>query len=153
MTVTVKTFRGAFTEFADPARFPDAMLSYWLDIASKLVNTDRWGNLSDNGVSMFAAHNATLERRAMDEADLGGIPGMSTGIVNNKSVDKVSVGYDTQGGVELDAGHWNLTIYGTRYIRLARQMGMGPVQVGIGCGGGPGAWSGPWTGNFPNFNQ
>lgn len=153
MTVTVSSFRGHLLEFADGNRFPNSMLDYWLGIAVQLVNAERWGTLTDNGVEMFTAHNAVLERRAMDTAANGGVPGASVGIVNNKSVDKVSIGYDTAGGAELDAGHWNLTIYGTRYIRLARMMGAGPVQVGLPCGvtgTSADAFTGPWTSQFPN---
>lgn len=156
-TLTTDQFRQDLPEFADKIRFPDTMLTFWLNFALLAVaNSRRWGSLLNMGQEMFIAHNVTLERRAMDEAARGLAPGMSPGIVNNKSVDKVSVGYDTQGGAELNAGHWNLTIYGTRYVRMARQVGMGPVQVGTGCGGSPlsgsQAWPGPWPWNFPNQN-
>lgn len=153
MTVSVATFRSHLLEFADGQRFPNAMIDYWIAIAIQLVDPNRWGNLTDNGVEMFVAHNISLERRAMDEAARGAIPGGSIGPVNEKSVDKVSVGYDTGAGAELNAGHWNLTIYGTRYIRLARMMGAGPIQVGVGCeflNSSSSAYSGPWWTQFPN---
>ena len=157
MTVTSASFRSNLTEFADASRFPESQVTYWLGLAAKLVaNTSRWGNLIDDGIQLFIAHNLTLERRAMDEADNGAAPGLSTGMINNKSVDKVSVGYDTTSAMELDAGHWNLTIYGMRYIRLARLIGAGPVQVGTpdcdpsGALGSSGAWPGPWFSGTPN---
>lgn len=100
---------------------------------------------------LFIAHHAVLERKALDAAaQPGGVPGVSTGVINSKSVDKVSVGYDTAAGTEEGAGHWNLTVYGIRLKSLFNMMGAGPVQVGIGCPAGPGAWPGPSSSYFPN---
>ena len=108
----------------------------------------------DVAAELFAAHNLTLEVRAQAESKNGGIPGQQVGPVNSKSVDKVSIGYDTGSGIEADAGHWNLSIYGTRFIRLAKMFGAGPIQIGIGVtptGTGLG-WSGPnVTPGFSNF--
>lgn len=152
MSVDADKLRTDLQEFADTERYPDDMIAYWLAIAVQLVDPGRWSTLADVGVELFTAHNLVLERRAMDEAARGKIPGQTPGIVNNKSVDKVSVGYDTQGGAEMGAGHWNLTIYGSRYIRLARMMGRGGVQVGAGCSSmsSASAYVGPWPYNFPN---
>lgn len=152
MSVDADKLRTDFPEFASTDRFPDDMVDFWLSVAPKMIDPFRWGNLADVGVEMFTAHNLVLERRAMDEADRGKTPGMSPGIKNSQSVDKVSVGYDTQGGAELGAGHWNLTIYGTRFIRLARMMGRGGVQVGVGCepSASASAYVGPWPYNYPN---
>jgi hypothetical protein len=126
------------------------MVNYWLTFAGKLVNAARWGNLTDDGIQLFAGHNLSLERKAMDASDNGATPGESVGVINNMSVDKVSVGYDSASAAELDAGHWNLTIYGTRFVRLARMMGSGGLQIGGGEGLAIGAWPGPWHSMFPN---
>lgn len=155
MTATVASFRTNFPAFADGTRFPNSMIQYNLDLSLKFINAARWGTVADDGSYLFAAHQCVLERKSMDEADAGLAPGQSTGMINNKSVDKVSIGYDTQGGAEADAGHWNLTTYGTRFIRMARMMGMGGIQIGVGnCSSDPlssqNAWSGPPFSNFPN---
>jgi len=57
----------------------------------------------------------------------------------------------------LNAGHWNLTVYGTRFIRFAKMFGAGPIQIGIGYNpspfGGP-AWPGPdCNPGFTNFGS
>lgn len=154
MTVTVNTFRRDFIEFSDSTDYANSTISYYLTLAGKLMDTNRWGDLYDDGVNLFIAHNIALERRAIQTAANDGIPGQSGGITSSKSVDKVSISYDTASAAELDAGHWNLTIYGTRYIRLARMIGMGPVQIGA-CGAtsplsSSAAWPGPWVFNSPN---
>lgn len=150
--ITDAIFRTNYPEFADKARFPVPQVAYYLTLAPKLINEPRWGNVFDTGVELFIAHNVALERRALDEKN--GVPGMAPGIVSGKSVDKVSVNYDTQSGVMPGAGHWNLTIYGMRFIKLSRMFGAGPIQVGIGFNPpfsmGSDAWPGPWQSNFPN---
>lgn len=153
MAVDAPKFRADFIEFNDAVRFPNSMITFRLTVGAKLVNAARWGELTDFGIELFSAHHLSLWRQAMDESARGLPPGRATGIVNNKSVDKVSVGYDTQGGSELDAGHWNLTNYGKEFIRLCRMMGTGGLQVGVTVdemADSVGAWPGPWQSQFPN---
>ena len=155
MTVTAQSLRISFTEFADAQAYPTDLLAFWIAVAVQQVSTDRWGTMTDIGVSLYTAHHCVLEVRARAEAANGAPPGGQVGPINSKSVDKVSVGYDTTAGTEENGGHWNLTVFGTRYIHLARQMGMGPVQIGAGCGwsdplSSQNAWGGPWQYNWPN---
>lgn len=146
MAVTTASFRTKFVEFADLGRFPAWMIDYYVGLSAKMINNPaRWGELEDDGRMLFVAHHAVLERKALDSVASGGVPGVSTGVINSKSVDKVSVGYDTSAGTEEGAGHWNLTIYGLRLKSLMNMMGAGPVQVGVGCSSSGSAWAGPGT--------
>jgi len=155
--ITPAQLRANFPEFSSPVNYPDGLISFWLTLGYKLLPAERWFDVLDEGVQLYTAHNIVLEFQAMSTAAAGGPPGISTGPISNKSVDKVSVGYSTGDSAEKDAGNWNDTTYGKRFIRLARMMGAGPVQVGIGSGpstyGSTGAWAGPWPWNFPNQNQ
>lgn len=153
MTITVAQFRQNFPEFASIANYPTTGISFWLDIAQKLTNLYRWGDLLDLGQQLFVAHMITLERQNQQQAASGGTPGSAVGPVNNKSVDKVSVGFDISSGVQPDAGHWNLTNFGTRFIYLVNMVGSGPLQVGIGYNPDGQAYSGPWVYNYPNPSQ
>lgn len=128
----IATFRADFPEFEDTGRFPNSTVTYYLNLAGLLLNTQRWGNLLDTATELFVAHNISLEATANRVAAFGGIPGAMTGPVASKEVDKGSISYDTQAAAEPDAGHWALTQYGARFIRLARMAGAGPVQVGTG---------------------
>lgn len=157
MAVTSNTFRQHLPEFADQTDFPPSVVDYWISIAVGMLNASRWMNMLDHGIELYVAHQLTLEAKAMQTANNGGLPGTTPGIMNNKSVDKVSVGYDTSSVVELDAGHWNLSIYGLRFIRLARMFGAGPLQTGGGVNPDPlssaNAWPGPDTNpGFSNFS-
>ena len=150
--VTPAIFKGHYPEFVCPDTYPASQVQYWLDFAYGMLNAGRWGRQLDVAAELYTAHNIALEARAQKEAANGGIPGGSVGVLNSKSVDKVSAGYDTGAATEAGAGHWNLTIYGTRFIRLAKLFGSGPIQIGIGVAPVGAAWSGPlMTPGFTNF--
>jgi len=131
-------FRKQFPEFGNVTKFTDSQVCYWLGIGEIMVSTTRWGRLRDYGVALFTAHNIVLEAQAMATAAIANkvsnpalapVPGLSTGPQASKSVDKVSVAYDTTAALELEGGNWNLTVYGTRFLRLAKMAGAGPVQI------------------------
>lgn len=163
MSTTTSAFRRAFPEFADSLLYPEPVIDLWLAFAGQMLDVSRWGGSITGavyimGVNLFTAHNLVLSRQAQASADNGAPPGVSQGPINSKSVDKVSVGYDTASASEEDAGHWNLTTYGVRFIHLARMLGAGPIQVGQGpvlndpLSSGN-AWSGlDTTPGFSNFS-
>jgi len=150
MAFTVAAFRQAFPAFANATTYPEPQVQFWADLAAKLQNSERWGDLFDTGVQLFVAHQLVLEYQSNKAGPLGQKPGQIEGAVNSASVDKVSYGRDASSVMELDAGHWNLTTYGLRYIRLLKMLGAGPVQVGVPLGGDlpgwyPQAWPGPYV--------
>ena len=143
--ISTQQFRADYPEFNSSVNFPNSSINYWLALAYQMLNAGRFGSLLDTAAELFTAHNVAIEARALAESANGGIPGTQVGPLNSKSVDKVSMGYDTSSGIIEGAGHWNLTIYGTRFIKLSRTMSAGPLQIGIGsapASSGP-AWSGP----------
>lgn len=149
MTITSSSFVVDFPEFNDTATYPDSGITYWINLAYLLMDPGRWGNLLDPGAEQFVAHNLVLEAQAQAASNNGATPGTSQGgVVSSKSAGGVSISYDTSSAIELDAGHWNMTIYGRRYIRLARMIGAGPVIIASPgasplLGGSSGGWSGP----------
>jgi len=131
MAATVTQLRTNFPEFASVTAFPEDQVAYWLTVASLMLTpaAARWGNVFDLGQQLFACHNLAIERGAQKSGAAGAVPGINAGPISAKTVDKVSVSYDTQAGIEVDGGHWNLTIYGTRFLRLARMIGSGGIQL------------------------
>lgn len=87
----------------------------------------------DLATEMFVAHHLALEQQAMNSANVGGIPGMSQGMVSSKSAGGVSISYDTGSTIDPQAGHWNLTTYGNRLRKMMCMFGAGPIQLGVGC--------------------
>lgn len=154
MTVTFAQFVSDYPEFRTQ---PQSAFAMWYDIATMLLNPHRWPtnvspttglSILDRGAELFVAHNIALEERAIAEARRGAPPGTTKGPISAETVGPVNTSYDTASGIEADAGHWNLTIYGTRFIRLLRAIAAGPVQVNVGPD--PYFLNGPaWPGPFP----
>ena len=154
VSITAIPFRTDFTEFENTTVFPDSTVNYWFNVAGLMLNPARWMSMLITGLELFVAHNVVLEAYANQTVAVGGLPGLSKGAISGESVDKGSVSYDTASTLELDAGHWNLTVYGTRFIRMAKMFGAGPIQIGIGFNPNPlsgGAWPGPDC--FPGFTN
>ncbi len=147
MTVTASSFRQNFPAFSDTTKYPDTLVDFWIGINTNLINSDRWKDMTDFGIQLITAHELVLEAQGAKAAAIGGFPGTNTGTVNNRSADKLTVGYDSTVAAQKDAGHWNLTSYGTRYYRFAMMFGAGPIQVNTpGCDPTPGMSGGAWPG-------
>lgn len=129
MTVTSISFRTDFPEFYDVNRFTDATFNFWLGIGTKLLSVTRWGDLLDYGLELFVAHNLALSLQSAQSSSGGLSPGIQSGAVASKAVDKVSISYDTSAGLIDDAGNYNLTTYGTRFFQLANLIGAGGIQL------------------------
>ncbi len=127
--MTPAQFRTVSPEFANSTRYPDAQVAFWLGVAESFVNSRRWRELSDLGIALCTAHHLVIAARDQADAAKSGVPGQVNGPMASFSVDKVSTGYDAGAVTLLDAGFWNLTSYGVRYLTLARMMGAGGVQV------------------------
>lgn len=146
--MTAAEFRGSFPQFADPALFPSAQVDFWLALGARLMNPERWGDLLDYGLQLFAAHNLSLDAASSAASGSGGIPGAVIGPVSSASVDKVSYSRDSSSAMNPDLGHWNLTTYGMRWALLARMAGAGPVQVGVPLGASNAPYQ-AWPGVVP----
>jgi hypothetical protein len=153
--VTSAQFAEDFPEFSNLQVYPASAIDFWLNFAAIMVDPlGQMGAALPMGQELFAAHNLVLERQAIAAALNGGAPGLSTGMISGKSVDKVSINYSTSDAMMEDAGHWNLTTFGMRFRMLINMFGHVPLQIGTPGYGPPGssadAWLGPWVFNFPN---
>ena len=134
-TFTPQAFRKAFPAFMDPGCYPEYAIDFWADFGEKMMNKDRWGNLFANGLCLYVAHQLCLEFGSNKAGEKGQAPGQITGPVTSASVDKVSYSRDASSSMEPDAGHWNLTVYGLRYVRIMKMVGAGPVHLPQGPDG------------------
>lgn len=137
-------FRLNFKAFADTSVYPDDMVAFWLQVGYTLVPGNLWGSLTDLGVQQFVAHNLVLEGLSNAEGANGAPPGTQVGPVVTKTVGELTIVYDPSSGINPDDTSWNLTNYGSRFVKLAKQFGSIPTQLGIGVAppfGGP-AWPG-----------
>lgn len=125
----IQTFRTDFPAFADPAVYPDAQVTFYLGLGGKLLSSPRWADLRDYGLELFVAHNLVLSAMDAEASSAGDQPGTNTGAVASMAVDKVNISFDNNASLDDKAGHWNLTTYGKQFIRLARMIGTGGVQL------------------------
>lgn len=125
----IARFRSSLPEFADIVRYPDSQLEFWATFAEHQVDCRRWKHQTYMGVFLYVAHEITIAASNQRSANIGGPPGGLSGPANSKTVGSVTVAYDTQQTAEKDAGYWNLTTYGKKFIHLARIFGVGTVQV------------------------
>lgn len=153
--ITVASFRIDFQEFASVANFPSSGISYYLALSGLLLNRRRFGPpavavtnppscMYDMAQELFVAHHVSLEATAQRAAAKGAVPGIVTGPLSGASTGPISVSYDSGAVVNTDDGHWNATVYGTRFRELVKMFGAGPVQLGVG-----GAYCGPTFNGVP----
>lgn len=122
-------FRQDFPEFADTTQYTESAVNLWLTLGGKTLDPDRWCDYLDIGLELFTAHNLSLAAGNQLAAMAGGAPGQVKGPVTSKSVDKVSVGYDSGAATLQDGGFFNLTTYGIQFLQFARMVGTGGIQL------------------------
>lgn len=147
MTLTVREFRGAQPAFIDPVKYLESQIQFYLDKGYSMLPAARWGSQLDLGVIYWAAHFISLAALAASGGK-NSIPGTVIGVLSGGTVDKVSYTRDVNAIMEDNAGHWGMTSFGLVFIRMARMMGAGPIQIGAPSfdGGSSGAWPGPLPG-------
>ncbi len=146
MTVTAASFRANFTEFSSVTVYPNAEIDFWIGLALLLHDVGRWGTALDYGIQLFVAHNLSLQFDSKKASASGQNPGKVVGNVTGGTVDKVSYTRDTSSVMDPKNGHWNLSSYGLRYIRLVMMIGAGPVYVGAPSAAELAQYVGAWPG-------
>jgi len=127
---TVEQFRVAFPQFADPARFPDIPITFRLNLADIMLSEKTTGKeMFPYLVGLFVAHYMTLWLADSKAELMGGAGGSTNGVQASKSVDKVSVSYDTGATLNPDAGFWNNSRYGAEFWQLIIMFGAGGRQL------------------------
>lgn len=130
MSVDAAKFRTDFPEFSDTVKYPDGVITFWLGVASTCLPSDRWDTLLDHGTELFTAHHVVISSRETTSTNTGAV----TGPHSAEAVDKVSYSMDSQAVTIADGDFWNMTSYGIQFLRLARMIGAGGIQVGApGC--------------------
>ena len=127
--MNITDFRTEFPEFANTTNYPNAQITFWATLAEKQVPQDVWGDVWQYGVKLYVAHEITLAYQNVKISSMGGMPGTSGGVPNNKSVGQASVSYDSVVTSEKNAGYWNLTNYGKQFMNLVSIFGIGAIQL------------------------
>lgn len=123
------TFRAHFPAFADLSLYPDATVQMFLDVGAVMCSPTVWCNFQQLGSELICAHFLALQQLSMQGGNTGGVPGLSRGLMNSKSVSKVSVGYDVGITAMEGGGPWNYTIYGEQYLWFVQLVGTGGYET------------------------
>lgn len=136
--ITASSFRIDFPAFADTTAYTDATINFWIATGSHLINQNLFGvppttitnpptSTYDIMMELFVAHNIIIERMILANPNAGA--GTAFGIVQSKSVDTLSISYDTKIGLDEKAGAYNLTLYGRRFWQLMQIYAKGPIHI------------------------
>jgi hypothetical protein len=124
--LTVEQFRAQFIAFADPVKYPDSQIAFWINqvLLNHPLDEVRWGQFYQLGLRLWVAHHLALQ----GAMNVSGSP-LGPLIATSKSVNGVSVGYSSNLGLIEGGGPFNLTVYGTQFLWYARLVGAGPIQI------------------------
>lgn len=123
---TIEQFRAQFSAFADPNKYSDDTIAYWISFvtATSPIDEIRWGQFYELGLRLYVAHHLAINAATTASGSpLGPL------IATSKSVNGVSVGYSPEFGAEQGGGFWNLSVYGTEFLRYLKMAGAGPFQM------------------------
>lgn len=127
---SVSDFRTAFPQFADTSKFPDPQVIFRLNLADILLSEKVTGTeMFPYFAELFVAHYMVLWAADSRSMAAGGAGGSTNGVQASKSVDKVSVSYDTGSTLNPDAGFWNNSRYGAEFWQLIMMFGAGGRQL------------------------
>jgi hypothetical protein len=151
MTVTVQSFQTDFPEFS---AVPPAQITFWLNVATNMINTELFGDLADSVTELLMAHYIAVFNQVstnLANNQPGALIGASPGVLASKGAGPLSAGYDVAAATIEGAGNLNLTAYGTTFKWFQNIFGAGVIQVTGGFNyaaylafGGPsgGLWGG-----------
>ncbi|QCT20835.1 DUF4054 domain-containing protein [Jejubacter calystegiae] len=125
---TSDRFRADFPEFSDETRYPSASIDFYLGMADTILDQNKLGDQFVYLAELFVAHYTELRGRITAGAS-SGVNSSGGGVATSKSVDKVSVSYDTSGIINPDAGFWNNTGYGREFFWWWSMFGAGGRQL------------------------
>ncbi|MCT8354038.1 DUF4054 domain-containing protein [Photorhabdus kayaii] len=127
---TADQFRTDFPEFSDETFYPDVAINFYLSQADNLLDQNVHGDQFVYLAELFTAHYVELRGKATAGATTGGrVNTAGGGVLTSKSVDKVSMSYDTSGIINSDAGFWNNTAYGREFFWWWSMFGAGGRQL------------------------
>jgi len=107
----------------------DAILDLFAAEAECEIALAKWGKKYDRAVALITAHLIAMSERAKNS----GTGTAGTGVVRKVKVGQLEREFDNGNGSEgSNEGSYDLTIYGKEFVRLKKQLLIGPIFVS-GC--------------------
>lgn len=124
MTATLAEFRTMFPEFDSPVA-TDEQVQAKLDLAARMMDVARWGDLFDDGQLFYAAHLLSVSLTcAMALGQGAGLFALKA-----RTVDDVSVTFNVPQATNDFEAFYNSTCYGQQFQLLVRCVGVGALAV------------------------
>jgi hypothetical protein len=141
--LTVAEFRAILPAFSDVTLYPDAAVAFWINqaVTMPVIDAVRWGQFYELGICLWVGHVLTVGAAQQNRGAV-----LGSGVPASKSVNGVSISYDTQMGIEQNAGWYATTPWGNMFLHYLRMAGAGPRQVGTGYW-----WNLPGTVIYPGY--
>ena len=128
-------FRLLFPAFADPAKWPEQMLSAYWDMGAEFISVESCpcrilrGSTLQMALDLMCAHIATLMNPDADASGEGG-SASGGGLVTSASIGAVSVSIAQPPASDM-WGYWMAqTPYGQSLLALLKLKGVGGIYVG-----------------------
>ena len=124
-------FRNVYTQFSDEVIFNDDRLDFWGNLAELRLSKDRFGDVYGYAVTLFVAHNLSLQQSYGGQGSMTGssVSSKPSGSVSQKKVGDVSISYDSSNVMLSRPGSWNETIYGLQLKELMMLYSAGGYQL------------------------
>lgn len=130
MAFDIAQFRLDFPEFSKDTVYTDDMITFWSNCAEELISEQWVGAIYNKMVSLYTAHNITLQAANIAASNAsGGIISPTAGAQSQKTVGSASVSYDTSSSQVEGAEFFNLTPYGKQYWMYVKMYGSNVVQI------------------------
>ena len=121
----VITFLSVFPEFKRLATETPAAAQFWITQAGGQLALGRLGANADLAVYLYTAHNLVLNAQDVADTENGALPGDTLGPTASKSVDGLSISYDSGSISMAGAGAYNATSYGQRLWKMLQAASLG----------------------------
>ena len=112
---------------------PTEVMEMYIELAHGAVKQSRYKGAWKHCMCLFVAHFTTLYMQSMSESNVDAVihAGQTKGLVTSKSVDGVSISYDSSSLLQgLDNfASWKLTTYGVQFITFAKTYNKGGMYV------------------------
>lgn len=114
-------FRATFPKFCDTSIYPDSVIDLWGNLATQLVDQEKFGTMYETALFLATCHFLTM---------FGSAAGDNTAAMQSKKVGSVSITYATSIDSTIDgAGLWNQTQCGRQLYHLIKLSGSGCIQL------------------------
>ena len=123
----LEAFYRFIPEMSNPDAYPTEMVKIYVRMSASELSEKRWGDHYAFGVALLTAHRLCIRAQAIN-AD-GTINADAGRGIASRSIGPASLTYYSTSSDTGDDAYYSSTWYGREYLRLAKIMGIGLLQL------------------------